>query len=150
MQAPSVTSSYHPFRGLAYPCRVRDIQEIRSQNLLFLLEECSAELGSQRGAAALLATRSGVKPSLVSMLSRRVVHSDTGKRRHIGDDTATKLESGMGKIPGWLDVDRSQAQNYKEAALLDKMRALTPAQLDAIERLMDSMHVSPPAPPEAE
>ena len=138
-----MTDSEHPFGGQAYPSAVRDIQDIRFQNLAFLLEECAEDIGSTRGAAARLATLSGVKPSFISMLSRHAVHSDTGKRRQIGDDTATKLEQGMRKPPGWMDIDRSQAQDYKEAALLDKMRLLTPGQLDAIERLMDQLSAGP-------
>ena len=150
MQAQTITSGDHLDERHVYPRFMRDIQDIRFHNLMFLLQECAADLGAERGAAAMLATRSGVKASLLSMLSRRVLHSDTGKRRHIGDETATKLEVGMSKQRGWMDVDRLQARNFKEAALLDKMRCLTPGQLDALEKLLDQMQPPPsqPAPGE--
>ena len=44
----------------------------------------------------------------------------------------------MGKDPGWMDVDRSQARDYREAAILDRIRALTPAQIVAVERVLDA------------
>lgn len=71
----------------------------------------------------------------------------------MGDDTATKLESGMGKDPGWMDVDRSQARDFREAALLDRLRKLTPGQMTAVERVLDAFVLAdkspPPAPPPA-
>jgi hypothetical protein len=148
MQAQSITIGELSSAANGYSPAVRDIQDIRFQNLAFLLEECAEEIGSHRGAAALLATLSGVKPSLISMLVNHALHSETGKRRLIGDETATKLEKGMEKPTGWLDVDRSEAKNYREAALLDKFRLLSAEQLAAIEQLLDSMNAGrqPPSP----
>lgn len=131
---------------------VRDIQAIRLQNLTFLLQECEAELGQARGAAALLSAKTGVTKSLISMLAGKKLHSETGKRRHIGDDTATKLELGMDKSPGWLDIDRAAAKDYLEAAHLDKLRKLTPSQREAVERMMGELAQSnkpAPAPQDA-
>lgn len=153
MQAPSVTPSDLLRAGDGYICPVRDIQEIRHQNLRFLVEECVAHLGRERGAVAYLASICSIKPSLLSMLTRRVAHSTTGRSRLVGDDTATKLESGMGKDPGWMDVDRSQARDFREAALLDRLRKLTPGQMTAVERVLDAFVLAdkspPPAPPPA-
>ncbi|MGL4649553.1 MAG: hypothetical protein ACRC1H_09105 [Caldilineaceae bacterium] len=126
-----------------YPYEVRDIHEIRLQNLRFLREECAADLGKERGATARLASISGVKASLLSMLLKGALHSETGGRRQIGDDTARKMESGMGKDPNWLDVDRSQARDFKEAATLDKLRKLSASQREAVERLMDEFAGAP-------
>jgi hypothetical protein len=124
---------------------VRDIQAIRLQNLTFLLQECEAELGRAWGAQALLASKTGVAKTLISMLLSGAVHSESGGRRLIGDDTATKLESGMGKPPGWMDADREAAQDWREAAVLDKLRKLSAPQREAVERLMDAF-VAPDAP----
>ena len=118
---------------------VRDIQHTRRHNLQFLLQECEAEIGRSHGSVRLLANRSGVKPSFLSMILSGAVHSTTGKQRQIGDDTASKLEAGMGKDPGWLDVDRSQARDFKEAQHLDRLRALNPQQRESLEVLLDAM-----------
>lgn len=57
----------------------------------------------------------------------------------MGDKQARKLERGMGKPEGWIDIDRTEAENWKEAALLDKIRALTPDQVQAVAQLLDQM-----------
>lgn len=118
---------------------VRDIQDIRFQNFRFLLEEVQEELGRPRGVAAALAARTGVKAPLISMLVNHALHSETGKRRQIGDDTAKKLESGMGKPENWLDVDRQQARSHKEAEALDRWRALTATQQEAVLKMMEAL-----------
>ena len=125
---------------------MRDIQEIRFQNFGFLVQELEDEMGKPRGVMARLATLSGVKPSLLSMLSKGALHSETGKRRQIGDDTARKLETGMGKDPNWMDVDRADARDHREAAALDKWRQLSESQREAIIRMMDEFAGRPPAP----
>lgn len=130
----------------AYHRPVRDIQVIRLHNFRFLLQECVAENKREHGAQTLLSTKTGVKKSLISMLAAGAIHSDTAKQRQIGDDTANKLESGMGKDPGWLDVDRSEARDFKEAAHLDMLRKLSPSQRDAVERMMREL-AGPASPP---
>jgi hypothetical protein len=122
---------------------VRDLQEIRFQNFGFLVQELEDELGKPRGVMARLAILSGVKPSLLSMLSKGALHSETGKRRQIGDDTARKLEAGMGKEQNWLDVDRADARDHKEAAALDRWRQLSDSQKEAIIRMMDEFSGAP-------
>lgn len=122
---------------------VRDIQAIRFQNLHFLVQECSHLLGRERGAVALLATRSGVHKSLLSVLLSGTVHSTTQRPRLIGDETATKLERGMDKPDGWMDIDRSAARDFREAALLDKLRLLNQAQRESIERMLDEFLPTP-------
>ena len=62
-----------------------------------------------------------------------------GKRRQLGDDTATKLERGMNKDKGWMDVDHSAAETYQEAAYLDRLRKMSPKQRDALARMMDEI-----------
>lgn len=118
---------------------VRDIQTIRIQNFGFLLEEVVHELGRVRGAQSSLALRTGVPKSLVSMLANKALHSGTGERRQIGDDTAIKLERGMGKPDGWMDVDRSEARDFRDAKSLDLLRLLTPSQRESVERMMEEL-----------
>ena len=139
MQAALATFREITVWAASYPHSVRDIQLIRLQNLGFLLEECEAELGRQRGAASLLATRTGVRKSLISMLCSGTLNAGSGKQRQIGDDTATRLEEGMAKPKGWLDEDRSEAQDFKEAAHLDLLRTLSPSQREAVERMMKEL-----------
>lgn len=108
------------------------------------MQELEAELGKPRGVPAALAARTGVKASLISMLVNQALHSETGKRRQIGADTARKLEAGMGKEPNWLDVDRHDARDHKEAAALDRWRKLTDSQREAIIRMMDEFSAQAP------
>jgi hypothetical protein len=147
MQPYPVTPGESSRRGTSYSRNVRDIQQIRLQNLRFLVEECATELGKDRGAVAHLARLCNIRPSLLSMLTRHVAHSTSGSLRQVGDETATKLEQGMGKDPGWMDVDRSQARDFREAALLDRLRKLTPSQMVAVERVLDAFVWADPAPP---
>ena len=97
--------------------------------------QCEAELGQTRGAQALLSAKTKVKDSLLSVLLNAKVHLDTGKARKIGDDTARKLESGMSKPAGWMDVDHSEARDHMEAEYLDSLRRLTPSQRAQLARL---------------
>ncbi len=61
----------------------------------------------------------------------------------------------MRKPKGWMDQDHALARNVEEAALLDLIRALTPAQLNTIvgtaEQFVDlnaaSMETPMPRPP---
>ena len=155
MQALSLTIGQDSPRRLVYGSAVKKNEDIRLWNLHLLLMECEAELGRARGAAALLSSRSGVKDSLISVLTNKRLHSGTGKARKIGDDTARSLEIGMSKPTGWMDVDHSDARDHNEAAYLDKLRLLTPAQRETLMRLMGDFSslnesASDPAPPRAE
>ncbi len=124
-----------PLRPVGYGYAVKNSQQIRAWNFQLLLMECEAELGQARGAQALLSAKSGVKDSLLSVLRNAKVHSDTGRARKIGDDTARKLEKGMSKPAGWMDVDHSEARDHLEAAYLDSLRRLTPSQRAQLLRL---------------
>jgi hypothetical protein len=136
MQAQSLTFGQVPGRAVVYGRAVKKNDDIRAWNLQLLIMECEAELGRTRGAAALLSARSEVKDSLISVLTSGKVHSDTGKARKIGDDTARKLEKGMSKPVGWMDVDHSAARDHNEAAYLDRLRLLTPSQREQLMQLM--------------
>jgi hypothetical protein len=134
-QAPGLTGGQVPDDALGYRSGVKDIQQVRAWNLQLLLMQCEADLGQARGAQALLSVKSGVKDSLLSVLLNAKVHSETGKARKIGDDTARKLEKGMSKQPGWMDVDHSEARDHLEADYLDSLRKLTPSQRAQLARL---------------
>lgn len=151
-QATDLTGRQVPTRGIGYGSAVKDNQQIRAWNFELLLMQCEAELGRARGAQALLSARTGVKDSLLSVLKSAKVHSDTGKARKIGDDTARKLEEGMSKPTGWMDVDHSEARDHLEAAYLDSLRKLTPSQREqlaglAAEFASANEAAAPPRPP---
>lgn len=57
----------------------------------------------------------------------------------MGDKQARKLERGMEKPDGWMDVDRTVAADWKEAALLDKLRQLNEAQRLAVATVVDQL-----------
>lgn len=120
---------------MGYGSLVKNIQQIRAWNLQLLLMQCEADLGQARGAQAMLSAKTGVKDSLLSVLRNAKVHLDTGKARKIGDDTARKLEQGMSKPAGWMDVDHSEARDHLEADYLDSLRKLTPSQRAQLARL---------------
>lgn len=106
---------------------MKTIDEIRRANLLLLIEEC----GTGRGAAAKLATVTGVKAPMISQYSR-AVKGKSGKPRAMGSEVARQMEHGMGKEPGWMDMDHSPARTVGEADQLDMLRRLTPGQLDRV------------------
>jgi hypothetical protein len=118
-----------------HPAGVQDIQTIRRANLNFLLQEVAAELGTERGAAADLARRTLVPAPFISQFLRQQLHQGHGERA-MGDKTARKLERGMSKPKGWMDVDRTLAEDFREAAILDGLRLLTPAQRATIGQLV--------------
>ncbi|MDH5528136.1 MAG: helix-turn-helix domain-containing protein [Nitrospirota bacterium] len=67
-----------------------DVREIRRKKLLHLVEEA----GGQKALAA----RCGLSAAYIcQMLSEKV-------NRHVGHNAARRLEEGMGKAYGWMDV----------------------------------------------
>lgn len=113
------------------------IQEIRRANVTFLIQECAADIGRDRGAQAELSRRTGVAATQISQFLNGKQHQG-GEERAMGDDSARKLERGMSKPVGWLDVDRTAANDWKEAALLDQLRKLTDEQRAAVLALVQS------------
>lgn len=117
---------------------VATIQDIRRANLSFLLQEVESELGRSYGAAAELSRRTGIAQPFISQFLSRAKHQG-GVERTMGDKQARKLERGMVKPPGWMDVDRTIAGDWKEAEMLDKLRSLNPDQRQALSHLLDQM-----------
>lgn len=109
------------------------IQSTRRANLGLLLQEIVAELGTERGAAAELARRSGVAASQISQTSRQVLHQGQ-KPRKIGDDTARKLERGMNKHEGWMDMPHDVRISREDEEVVGSLQALTPSQRALIEQ----------------
>lgn len=115
-----------------YPVGVRSIQEIRRANFLLLLEEA--------GSAIELHRATGVPQPFISQIKNRV-KLESGGERKIGDDTAHKLERGMGKPTGWMDLDQNlwpfttislakiQALSDKSLAHLEAAIVISAAQL---------------------
>lgn len=106
------------------------VQDIRRANLIRLLDECAQDIGTDRGAAAELARRSGVPAPFISQF-KNARHHQGGRARSLGDDSARKLERGMGKPVGWMDVERSELREH-EAAFLDLFRLLTREQQELL------------------
>lgn len=123
-------------------------QEIRLSNFRLLLAEA--------GSAAALARLTKVPAPYISQI-KNDVPNESGKARSIGDDTARKLERGMGKKEGWMDTDHAAmmfgALNAMEAQLITLFRALTDDDRDDILRKANNVFsarfkgVSSPANP---
>ena len=78
---------------------MKDIDQIRRENLLILEEEA--------GSPTAMAARVGMGYSQYINLRKGVKDSKTGKPRGMRKETARKIESAYGKPPGWLDIDHS-------------------------------------------
>lgn len=118
------------YEGVA--CRMATNQDTRRANLALLLEECAQELGDTRGAAAELARRTGVKAPMISQTLNQKPHQG-GAARKIGDKTARRLERGMNKDPGWLDIDHSPTLlSVSDHTMLATYRKLTTDQQEVL------------------
>jgi SOS-response transcriptional repressor LexA len=73
----------------------RNTDKIRLQNLELLITEA--------GSATKLARLADTSSSYLSQV-RRKMRTSKGTPRNIGDDLAEKLERGMGKPEGWMDI----------------------------------------------
>jgi hypothetical protein len=111
---------------------VDTIQETRRANLLLLLNEVAQDIGTERGAAAELARRTGVPGPQISQTIGRKLHQG-GKERLLGDESARKLERGMNKPKGWMDVAHHGVMSERDAETLNAIGALTPDQRSLIE-----------------
>ncbi|WP_433867036.1 S24 family peptidase [Ralstonia wenshanensis] len=78
---------------------MKTIDEIRLDNLLLAI--------SRAGTATALAEKSGLSAAYISQIKNRQPDSKTGKPKNMGDDAARKIESGLGEMRGWMDVDHS-------------------------------------------
>ena len=78
---------------------MKEINTIRRENLLRLLEEA----GTQEG----LAERCDVSHIYLNQIKNMRPDPATGKIRNIGNQLARKLEQGMKKPQGWMDTDHS-------------------------------------------
>lgn len=112
---------------------VKTNQDIRRANLLLLLEEVTRELKTTRGAASELAKRTGVTGPQISQVKAGKLHQG-GKSRSLGDDIARKLERGMSKPKGWMDVEHLHEVSARESEILSSLRALTPDQRELVEK----------------
>jgi hypothetical protein len=83
------------------------IDEIRLANLRLLIEECEAVVIGKKtyraGTATALARKCQTSESYLSQI---LIHfpNTNGTVRTVGNSLARKLEQGMGKPVGWMDV----------------------------------------------
>lgn len=94
------------------------IQDIRHKRLLKLLRE----MGSQ----AKLAEASGYAPAYINQLLQR--------KRSIGEKTARKIESILGKEHNWLDKDSSV--NYESTELKEAINILRRLPEDDLSKVL--------------
>lgn len=78
---------------------MKDINAIRRENLLRLLEEA--------GTQERLAERCDVSHIYLNQIKNMRPDPATGKIRNVGNQLARKLEKGMNKPEGWMDTDHS-------------------------------------------
>lgn len=121
-----------PADGRASSLTVDTVQETRRANLSLLLIEVAQEIGTDRGAAAELARRTGVPAPQISQTLRKKLHQG-GRARLLGDDSARKLERGMKKPTGWMDVTHHGVMSERDAETLGAIGALTPGQRSLVE-----------------
>lgn len=82
---------------------MRPIKEIRHDNLLRLIDEAKSTSD--------LATKTGIAVSyLLQIKNKNAIQN--GKPKGIGDKIAAKLEDGMNKPRGWLDIDHSSSSAF--------------------------------------
>jgi hypothetical protein len=107
------------------------IQDIRRANLLLLIKEVEQLIGRKHGAKAYLARRTGVPSPQLSQFLSRAPHQGGGPRG-LGDDSARKLERGMGKPKGWMDVEHATV-SADDAKTVDQLKLLTASQRQLID-----------------
>lgn len=76
---------------------MKDIDEIRRDNLRFLEQEC--------GGLAVAAAKVGMSPAQFANLRDGAKDSKTGKPRGMRKETARRIETSFDKAKGWLDID---------------------------------------------
>jgi len=108
--------------------------EIRLSNFRLLLAEA--------GSAASLARLTGVPAAYISQI-KNGIPNESGKPRTIGDDTARKMERGMGKKEGWMDADHTSIMfgslDPMESQLVALFRVLPQDDRDEILRFTNNI-----------
>lgn len=152
--SPASTVLHHANGAMPFNDGMRCIGEIRRLRLLRLKQELgltfadmSVRLGRSRRDATL------------SQVAQSAPNTRSGRPRQLGDDQARLIETTFGKEVGWMDRDplfdelseRVIALEAREPSAPSRfgwplrrvqpaqLRALTPAQLDAVEALILSM-----------
>jgi hypothetical protein len=124
---------------------MKTIQDIRRHNLGLLIKAIEEEHGA-RGAAAMLSRLSGVPTSQISQFQRAVLHTN-GVPRTLGDRQARKIERGLNKFEGWMDVERGNVQTVQEAELIDLFRACGVDQREVVVAMLTQLAPKLPDPP---
>ena len=105
-----------------------DIKETRMTNLQVLIQEA--------GNAAELCRRCSADPTYLSQLVTGVI-TPAGTTRGVGDKLARKLEIGMAKPRGWMDVLHVPGLDPEALRLAEAIQSLPPesrAHLQAVTR----------------
>ncbi|MFU1927635.1 S24 family peptidase [Bordetella hinzii] len=110
---------------------MKDIDQIRRANLRLIEQDA----GGPSAAAKLL----GMAPAQFMNLRDGAKDSKTGKPRGMRKETARRIESAAGKVPGWLDVDHDDAEEKTSDGLTplphDRSTSVTISQYDTGGRM---------------
>ena len=79
-----------------------DIRLIRRANLATLIAEA--------GSVAKLHSRTGISEKYISQITTNFVGRGRKSRREIGHEMARRLEAGMNRREGWMDVSHNPTQ----------------------------------------
>lgn len=101
--------------------------EIRRENLLALIQEAGGE--------SALAKRYECTPSFIKQMARSYTDSVSGSEKGIGDVTARKLETCMGKERGWLDRDNAITETAYKIAVVASETLNKDEQLELLHHL---------------
>ncbi|KVM76628.1 hypothetical protein WJ61_09830 [Burkholderia ubonensis] len=104
---------------------MKDIDEIRRDNLKLLEKEC--------GSATAAANKLNMSPAQFTNLREGAKDSQTGKRRGMRKDTARRIEQAAGKPQGWLDIDHRAVATMSNSGPegWDQLDAMGRAQVEA-------------------
>ena len=113
----SIDDGEFSFEGRSGPIRLMDTcAEIRLKNLEYLIQQYGsiANLNMALGLSRTDAT--------ISQIRNKTKHSQTGKLRVMGEETARKIEESLNLERGWMDHPRTSSSHPDEAFVLEQFR----------------------------
>lgn len=107
---------------------MKTIDEIRRFNLL--------EAIARMGTAKRLAEAAELSPAYLSQVKNEQPDSKTGKPKNLGDEAARKIETALGEMRGWMDVDHTASHSAANVKI--------PPHLSQIETELNEGSEGPP------
>lgn len=90
---------------------IMDIRTVRRTNFEALIKEA--------GTIAALARKTGASEKYLRHIYNGFISQNAKSPKQVGDDTARKLEDGMGKPHGWMDVSHDCELPHGTQRILD-------------------------------